>query len=113
MNFLEVVFMLQLGIVFGLFLFKLYNIFRMGEVASISVVVLTLIAYIITWGIGFIVVLHDIGEDLVFYSLFKFETWFFILFFLFFIVELFLYYRTVITGQIEGYRPPRVNNQRR
>lgn len=107
MEFLEVMFMLQFIVVMLLFLFKLFNVFTGSRFTNINVSVITLIGFIIAWGTGLIVVLHDIGANLAFNSLFKLEAWLFALYFIFFLVELFFFYGQTITGQISRYTPER------
>lgn len=107
LEFIEYVFLLQFSIVIGLFLYKLYNVLTVGENNNINISVLTLIGFVLVWGVGLLSLLYDTGVNLLFSALFKLEAWLFVLYFIFFIIEVFFLYKSTITGSMERHTPKR------
>ena len=105
MEIIGYIFLLQVVICLGLFLYKLYNVLRAGEAVSISASVLMLISYLLVWGVGLLAVLFDLGVNRIFYALFTLESWLLPIYAIFFFIELLLYYKIAIAGGTKGYRP--------
>lgn len=87
-------FILQLLIVFGIFGLKLYNIMRMGALYDIYVGVVLFIGFFLAYFLGLVVVLTN-PEEILYFTIWKFQTYLVLLNFLFLAIELFIYLGSV------------------
>jgi len=87
MNIYEVFFLMQFLIAVGLLLLKFYNLMRPADNYTIEKAIITFIGYFLAYGVGFVVLLANAGEEVLYSLLFRLETWFIGLIVLFFIIE--------------------------
>lgn len=108
-NIYDVLFVLQFFICVSLVLVKFYNVLKGGEWYSIEVSLILFVGFFINYALGFVVSLVNIGaladeyNNLLYSTLFQFESWLIILFVLFFIIELVYFFKGMIGSRNNNY----------
>lgn len=100
----DLLFILYLIGILGIFLYKLYNIVSLGKIYDLKVAIILFIGYFLAWLIGFVVFMLD-PERLIYMFMFKIGTWLILLNVLFFIVELVFYLVSITEKAIMPYKP--------
>lgn len=103
MNIVDMGFMVMLLVFFGLFFYKLYNIFSVGEAYDMKFVFLGFIGMLVTWGINLLLTLTAEATRGVYGVLMSFMNLFFVLGFLASIVEILLMMKNVALQNRSAY----------
>lgn len=106
MNFNEFIFVLQFLVYISVFLITLYNVLNNGKLFDIKKGFILLILGLLSYFVALSITLTDIAanvDDLIlsFHVIFNIQSAMLVLFFLFFIIQIFFYYRDEVTSVMQ------------
>jgi hypothetical protein len=102
MNIYEIVFFVSLFGCMGIFFYKLYNLLNGGRVYSLQAAIVTLVAYLVFFGLGLVTFILDYTTTL-YRAVFMFEALFLVIVVLMFIIELLFVARDAAQGYTDTY----------
>jgi hypothetical protein len=105
----DAIFIIQLLIVLGITLAKVYNITLMAKFYSIQMSIILLVTFIIMWFLGNITAMFSLTSAY-YYVIFRLESRLFILNFFLFIIEIILYLKLNVTDTQKAAHNSKENN---
>lgn len=103
MTILDVLFIMGFLAMLGIIGTKLYNVLTLGQTYDWKIAVILFVGYFIFWLVDFIVFMIEPTKT-IYMLLFNFSTWLIIMNVLFFIIELFLIMKTLVSPIISSYK---------
>lgn len=103
MDFTETIFLISLLFCLIMFVYKTLNVITFARFAGIEVSIISFIAYFLSFGVAFVVVLFDKGTNLIYNTLFTFVSWLTFAFALLFIAELIINFKSGLVGEQQQY----------
>lgn len=103
MNIYDFLFIVQLLVLIGIFLYKLYNILNIGKIYDYKYGVILFVSFLIAWFVGFAIFMFQ-PERLIYSILFRFGSFLLAINMLFMIIEIGIQIVDVSPKYIDSYK---------